>query len=154
MRRPADAAAEAGPRERELLTRLSRESRAALGRLAGRAPVAELEREWKVKWMTTPQNDVSGRIPLAIMLEERAARRRDPDLDAREREEESAELYARALKAHEARMEEDARHFAKAVLQIVPDHPFAKDFLARLDSGDSPDAGTDAPSTPRIILPG
>jgi hypothetical protein len=153
-RRPADAAAEAGPRERELLTRLSRESRAALGRLAGRAPVAELEREWKVKWMTTPQNDVSGRIPLAIMLEERAARRRDPDLDAREREEESAELYARALKAHEARMEEDARHFAKAVLQIVPDHPFAKDFLARLDSGDSPDAGTDAPSTPRIILPG
>ena len=81
----------------------------------------------------------------------RAARRGDPDLDLREREEESGELYARALKAHEARMEEDARHFAQAVLQIVPDHPFAKDFLARLDAGEG--AAPDAPSTPRIILP-
>jgi hypothetical protein len=156
-RRPVDAAAEAGPRERDLLTRLARESRSALGRLAGRAPVAELEREWKVKWMTTPQNDVSGRIPLALILDERSARRADADLDRRDREEEASELYARALKAHEARMEDDARHFARAVLQIVPDHPFAKDFLARLDSGGGipgVDAGAEAASAPRIILPG
>jgi hypothetical protein len=152
-RRPADAAADAGPREKELLGRLVRESRAALGRLAGRAPVAELEREWKVKWMTTPQNEVSGRIPLAIILDERHARRGDPEFDRRERDEEASEIYARALKAHEARMEEDARHFARAVLQIVPDHPFAKDFLARLDSGGPPESG-EATSTPRIILPG
>lgn len=156
-RRPVDAAAEAGPRERDLLGRLARESRTALGRMAGRAPIAELEREWKVKWMTTPQNDVSGRIPLAMILDERAARRGDPELDRREREEEASEIYARALKAHEARMEEDARHYARAVLQIVPDHPFAKDFLARLDGGggaSSPDSGSEASPTPRIILPG
>jgi hypothetical protein len=151
-RRPADVAAEAGPRERDLLMRLSRESRAALGRLAGRAPVAELEREWKVKWMTTPQNDVSGRIPLALILEERAARRGDPESDRREREEEASEIYARALKAHEARMEDEARHFARAVLQIVPDHPFAVDFLNRLDGGEA--AASSGPETPRIILPG
>jgi len=155
-RRPVDAAAEAGPRERDLLGRLARESRAALGRLAGRAPVAELEREWKVKWMTTPQNDVSGRMPLALILDERSARRGDPELDRREREEESAELYARALKAHEARMEDESRHFARAVLQLLPDHPFALDFLARLDSGAAagPDASAVASPAPRIILPG
>ena len=156
-RRPADAANETGPRERDLLGRLARESRAALGRLAGRAPVAELEREWKVKWMTTPQNDVSGRIPLAIILDERSARRADAELDRRDREEETSELYARALRAHEARMEDEARHFARAVLQIVPDHPFAKDFLARLDGGGGVpglDAGAEASSAPRIILPG
>ncbi len=155
-RRPADAAAEAGPRERDLLGRLARESRSALGRLAGRAPVAELEREWKVKWMTTPQNDVSGRMPLAIILDERAARRADPELDRRDREEEASELYARALKAFDARMLDDARHFAGAVLQVDSDHPFAKDLLARLDSGGAPgaDAGAETSSAPRIILPG
>jgi len=155
-RRPADAVAEAGPRERDLLGRLAHESRSALGRLAGRAPVAELEREWKIKWMTTPQNDVSGRIPLALILDERAARRGDAELDRREREDEASELYARALKAQEARMVDEARHFAGAVLQIVPDHPFAKDFLARLDSGGAAgsDSAADAASTPRIILPG
>ncbi len=152
-RRPADTVADAGPREKDLLGRLARESRAALGRLAGRAPVAELEREWKVKWMTTPQNDVSGKIPLAIILDERHARRGNDELDRREREEEASEIYARALKAHEARMEDEARHFAQAVLQIVPDHPFAKDFLARLDSGGMPGADA-ASSPPRIILPG
>jgi hypothetical protein len=156
-RRPADAVAEAGPREKDLLGRLGREARTALGRLAGRAPVAELEREWKVKWMTTPQNDVSGRIPLSIILDERSARRGDPELERREREEEAAELYARALKAGEARMDEEARHFARAVLQIMPDHPFAKDFLDRLDSGVAGSdlaGGGSSPDAPRIILPG
>jgi len=156
-RRPADVAGEAGPREKELLGRLARETRAALGRLAGRSPVAELEREFKVKWMTTPQNDVSGRIPLAIVLDERAARRGDPEDDRVEREEEAAELYARSLRAHEARMEEDARHFAKAALQISPDHAFAKDLLERLDAGagiPGLDATAEPASTPRIILPG
>ena len=54
-------------------------------------------------------------------------------------------------------MEEEARHFARAVLQIVPDHPFAKDFLDRLDSGVSgADLGGSgsSPDAPRIILPG
>jgi hypothetical protein len=103
--------------------------------------------------MTTPQNDVSGRIPLALILDERHARRGDPEFDRRERDEEASEIYARALKAREARMEDDARHFARAVLQIVPGHPFALDFLARLDSGGPPESGETA-STPRIILPG
>jgi hypothetical protein len=156
-RRPADVAAEAGPREKDLLGRLARETRSALGRLAGRSPVAELEREFKVKWMTTPQNDVSGRIPLAIVLDERAARRGDPEDDRVEREEEAAELYARALRAHEARMEDDARHFARAALQILPNHPFAKDLIERLDAGAGVpglDATAEPSSVPRIILPG
>jgi hypothetical protein len=119
--------------------------------------VAELEREFKVKWMTTPQNDVSGRIPLAIVLDERAARRGDPEDDRVEREEEAAELYARALRAHEARMEDDARHFARAGLQILPNHPFAKDLIERLDAGAGVpglEATAEPSSAPRIILPG
>ena len=155
-RRPAEVAAEVGPREKELLGRLARECRTALGRLAGRHQVAELEQEFKVKWMTTPQNDVSGRHPLAIIFDERAARRHDPESDRQDREGEAAELYARALRAVEAKLEDDARHFARAILQLIPDHPFAKDLLERLDGGGAAglDAGSPAASTPRIIIPG
>jgi hypothetical protein len=155
-RRPAEVAAEVGPKEREFLTRLERECRTALGRLAGRHQVAELEQEFKVKWMTTPQNDVSGRSPLAIIFDERAARRHDPESDLQDRETEAAELYGRALRAVEAKLEDDARLFARAILQLLPDHAFAKDLLDRLDRGGPAgvEAGPEAASAPRIIIPG
>jgi hypothetical protein len=54
-RRPADAAQEIGPRERELRTALEREVREKMGRLAGRAPVAALEDEFRTRWLVTPR---------------------------------------------------------------------------------------------------
>lgn len=155
-RRPAEAMGDAGPRERELLQKLSTETRAALGRLQGHPQVSALESEFKSKWMTTPQNDVSGRIPLAIILDERKARGQDEEENRHEREQESADLYSMACRAKEVGMDEDARRLAGAVLQVLPGHPFAKDFLERLDRGagiPGIDAGAEAASGPSIILP-
>jgi hypothetical protein len=157
-KRPKDVLASVGPREKDLLKKLATDVQVSIGRLAGHPQVAALESEFKTKWMTTPQNDVSGRIPLAIILEERTASGADVEETKRERERESAELYAMACRSREAKIEDDARRFAGAVLQLQPDHAFAKDFLERLDRGEGipgidETSGGAASEGPRIILP-
>lgn len=153
--RPREAQGAIGLRERELLRRLDAESRAMLGRLAGTPQVALLEREFRMKWLATPQNDISGRTPLAIILDERAEHA-EPEQNRLEREAEAKEIYAMACRAQEAKIADDARRYASAVLQILPDHPFARDFLERLDRGlgvGGVDERSESPGAPRIIIP-
>ncbi len=155
-RRPKEVLEDVGPREKDLLGKLASQSRTALGRLQGHPQVAALEAEFKTTWMTTPQNDVSGRIPLAIILDERASRGADPEEQRRDRETEAADLYAMAIRAHEAKMDDEAKRLASAILQLEPAHPFATDFLERLERGSGIpgiDAGAEAASGPSIILP-
>ncbi len=155
-KRPRDMARDLGPRELELRQALAREVQARFGRLAGRGPAAALEEEFRTTWLVTPHNDVSGRAPIAIILDERAARGAHTEEIRIERESQAAELYGLALRMAQGGVTEDAQRFLKAVLQVRPGHPFAKDTLDRLSRKEPlpgvGDAGP-APDAPRIIIP-
>ncbi len=152
---PRDLARETGPREMELRQTLEKEVRAKLGRLAGRGPASALESEFRTNWLVTAHNDVSGRVPLAIILDERSARA-GPEVMREEREQQAAELYGLALRALEGGMAEDAERYLRAILQISPGHAFAQDALGRVRAGEAlPGVGEQAaaPEPPRIIIP-
>ncbi len=154
-RTPKQVQEQVGPRERELLKKLVAETQQQLGRLAGHPQVAALEAEFRSRWMTTPQNDITGRIPLAIILDERAER--DPDHARAEREAEADALYATSLRQHEGKLDDEAKFSLRAALQLVPDHVFAKEALARIEKGGGVpgiDEGAQPEAVaPRIILP-
>jgi hypothetical protein len=100
---------------------------------------------------------VSGRIPLAIILDERSSRI-DPHEMREERLQQAAELYGLALRSAEGGMTDEAQRFLKAALQVCPGHVFAKDALERLGRKESlpgvGDAGEPPPEEkPWIIIP-
>jgi len=144
-----------GTRERDLLRRLADETQRQLGRLAGHPQVAALESEFRTRWLTSPQNDISGRIPLAIMLDERAER--DPGKAQDDREMQADELYGAAVRQHEGKVDEEAKGFLRAALQLVPGHAFAKDALERLERGEGipglDEGAAPEAAAPRIIIP-
>jgi hypothetical protein len=156
-RRPHDVARSLGPREGQLRQALATEVQAKFGRLAGRGPAAALEEEFRMSWLVTPHNDVSGRAPIAIILDERESRGMHPEEIRLEREAQSAELYGLGLRQAEAGLADEAERYFRAVLQVRPGHPFAQDTLARLARQEAlpgtGSSGAPADDTPRIIIP-
>jgi hypothetical protein len=83
-------------------------------------------------WMATPQEALGGRVPLAVILEEKGTRTEHAAYWEIYRSRKLMEMYAGAREMLDDGRPWLTRKTLEAILQIDPGHPFARRLLKRL----------------------
>lgn len=136
--RPVDLH-EPGPQEIALMrayvsfaqARLASDGKAQGSKRSGEKAPESLNR-LQHEWMRTPRKELGGRIPLAIIFEERRARTSHPARDAAYVRDQISEMYGWARAAWEDGETDVALRELETILAIDPSNPFARRLIAQI----------------------
>jgi hypothetical protein len=129
--RPCDVH-DPGPREQAVMQAFAAFAQSKMTSTSSGAEAARRFNELQHEWMRTPQAD--GRLPLAVLWEERRARSKHPSRDEAYIAEQLNDMYGAARASWEDGEIAAARSELEVILQLDPAHPFARRLLARISS--------------------